>query len=135
MRFKELRQALYSRVDAQVGASVVAVYAKVPQAAQSEDNSAFPYITIGAFTASPFDTDDESGVTVLADVSVWSRDTSVLATSDIVSAVYAALHKHDLSITGANTVDCLFNSMNELDDPDGLTTQDVLTFRITYDAI
>lgn len=135
MRFKELRQALYARLDAQVGASVQGVYAKVPQADQSEDDSAFPYITIGAFTTSPFDTDDENGVSVLADVSVWSRATSVLATSDIVSAVYAALHKHDLVIAGANTVDCLFSAMNELDDPDGRTTQDVLTFRITYDAV
>lgn len=135
MRLKELRQALYTRIYNEVGGSVVGVYSKVPQPEDSGSDADFPYITIGALTASTFDTDGTNGLTVLADVSLWHRSTSLLTPSDIVSAIYAALHKYDLPIVGANTVDCLFDSMNEIEDPDGKTMQDVLTFRITYDEV
>lgn len=136
MKTEALQQAIYDRLNGvtEITDAVTGIYTKVPQAAQSEDGSAFPFVTIGPFTPTPWNTDDTKGVTVLADVGVWSRSNSDLARRSISDDVYDALDRYQLSITGANTVDCLFENMVELDDPDGVTTHSILTFRITYDG-
>lgn len=133
MNIKELQQALFTRVNTQVGVSVQGVYTTVPQATESEDDSVFPYITIGPFSGAPEDTKDDNGAQVLADIHIWSRSPSALTWREIGDKVYDALQKYDaLAVTGANVIDCRFDSSTDFDDPDGVTRHYVLTFRITY---
>lgn len=135
MQIAAVQQALFDRLTAQVGGSYTGIYSDVPQDAQSENSAAFPFVTIGPFTPSPWSTDDNQGITVLTDVGVWTRDQSSLDRRVLTDGIYSALDRHQLAITGANTVDCLFENMVEVEDPDGITTHSVLTFRITYDSI
>lgn len=132
-----LHQALYSRLAnvTAVSSKVIGIYSEVPQAAQSEDDAAFPFITLGPHVFRPFDTDDDDGQQVAVQVHIWDRYTSELTRGALRDAVYDALHKFDLSISGANTVDCLFETANGFDDPDGKTHHIVMQFRVTYDSI
>lgn len=134
MKIAALQQAVYTRINSQLGGSVVGVYSNVPQAAQSEDDSAFPFITIGPVTPTSWSTDDTPGITALVDVGVWTRSTSDLVRRGLADAVYDAMNRYQLPITGVNTVDCLFDNMVEFMDPDGVTTHSVVTFRVTYDG-
>lgn len=133
MNTVELQQALFTRLTAEVGGSVVGIYTDPPQATESEDDSAFPYITIGPFNGAPDDTKDDDGFQILADIHIWARSNSALTWRAIGDAVYDALQKFDaLSVTGANVIDCRFDSSTNFDDPDGRTKHYVLTFRVHY---
>lgn len=130
MLLDELQRALYTRLNAEI-TGVTGVYDTPPQSDDSGDDSAFPYIKIGPFIPAPWDTDGSNGITVLADISLASRTTG-LTRRGIMGQIYSALHKYDLPITGANTVDCLFEAETDFEDPDNITHRNVATFRVTY---
>lgn len=109
-----------------------AIYTDVPQAAQSEDTAPFPFITVSPASMQPYDTKGESGGDVLIDVHAWYRGHSSSARFALADATYFALQKHDLAITGANTVDCRYYGGASYKDPDGVTSHEVRTFRVTY---
>jgi len=109
-----------------------AIYTMVPQADMSEDDSYFPFIKVGPATGAPWDTDDTEGAAVVVPVNVTARDNTL---SEVMDAVYDALHRFDLVISGANTVDCLAEQVTGYDGPDGVTRHRVCTFRVTYDSI
>ena len=133
MKNAALLQSLYDRLSTYTDLTdlVVGVYSKKPQ---DEDDSRFPYVVIGDFNGSPWDTDDTVGQQVLVQVHVFSRSTSDLQRLGITDEIYNALNRYDLQITGVNTVDCLYDNYLEFDDPDGKTTHGVVTFRVTYDG-
>jgi hypothetical protein len=132
----ELQQAVFDRLDglrATTLSSVQAVYTVVPQSVDSGDDSVFPYITIGPLIAEPDDTKDDNGLTVLVDVHTWSRSQSALTWRTIADAVYDALQRHSLSVTGANVIECRYDGGTEFMDPDdGKTWHTVQTFRVLY---
>lgn len=132
-----LHQAIYTRLAGftALTSQVVGVYSKVPQPDQAEDDAAFPFVTIGPHTRRPFDTDDDDGQQVTAAIHVWDRFTSELSRAAVRDAVYDALHKYDLPISGADTLDCLFINEGGFEDPDGKTFHSILQFRVTYTGI
>lgn len=133
MNIKELQQGLYTRLNSQVGGSFVGIYTSVPQAEDSEADSAFPFITIGPFAASNDDTKDDNGAEVVAQVHIWSRSKSALVWRGLHDAVYDALQDYrSLSVTGANIVNVLFDGSDDFDDPDGRTVHVVMRFRVSY---
>lgn len=134
MNADDLHQAIFTRLDDQVGGSFSGVYAAggVPQAALSEDDSAFPFLTIGPYNFSPFDTKTSNGFEVVVTTHIWSRSTSSLVWQALRGAVYDALQKYDLTVTGCNVIDCRFDGSADYDDPDGKTRHIVLDWRITY---
>lgn len=130
-----LQHAVYDRLTAvsAVSGAVIGIYTKAPQDPESEDNTAFPFITIGPIMANPSDTKDSDGIMALVDVHVWSRSQSALSWRGIGTDIYAAMQKHALTVTGANVVDCRFDSEVDYQDPtDGRTWHMVLTFRVYY---
>lgn len=139
MNSANLHQAVYTRLagftalTSQLGTS--GVLSRVPQPDEPEDNAAFPYVTFSFPDLNPFDTDDIDGIEATLRVHVWSRSQSDLVWKRVVDSVYDCLHKYQIPISGANTVDCLFTDGTVMDDPDGYTTHAVSTFRITYDGI
>lgn len=109
-----------------------AIYTDVPQDAQSEDAARFPYISVSLATGSPNDTKDDNGGEVLVDVHLWTRGKSTSERMAKADAIYDALQLHSLSVSGANVIECRFDSSQDLKDPDGLTAHVVLTWRVLY---
>jgi hypothetical protein len=135
MNQADLLQAMYTRLNAVAAVTSLAtggIHSKHPQDDDAGLGSAFPYITLGPITASPFNTKTGNGVNALFQVHVWSRSESHLERLGIVDAVYDALQNHALSITGADTVLCQMQSTNEIPDPDGITTHSIMVFRVVY---
>lgn len=139
MNLANLQQAVFTRLSNFVAlTSQLAgdgIYARKPQDDASEATAPFPYITFSLPSALPWDTDDTDGAEVILRVHVWSRSQSMLVPQGIMDSVYDCLHKHQLVIAGANTVDCLFITSEFMDDPDGVTTHGIVDFRVTYDSI
>ena len=137
MNSANLHRALYTRLTGATGLSgvITGVYAHVPQPDNAGDVAAFPYITLGPHTRSPFDTDDDDGQSVRVNVHLWDRYSSELTRSAVRDAIYDALHKYDLAVTGADLLDCLFVNETGFPDPDGKTFHTVMGFRVTYTGI
>lgn len=111
------------------------VLSRVPQPDEPEDDADFPYVVITIVDVRPWDTDDNDGGRAIVQLSVFYRGGSPKALAAIADEVYNAFHKYQLSIPGANTVDCLFRNRVTFDDPDGKTMQTAMDFVVTYDSI
>jgi hypothetical protein len=135
MKLAAVQQGVYDRLSGvtAITDAVTGIYTSVPQSPESEDASSFPYITIGPVSVTPDDTKTDDGSQALVDVHIWSRSTSALTWRAIADDVYDALQKYDaLTVTGADVIDCRFDSSAEFDDPDGVTKHQIGTYRISY---
>lgn len=113
----ELQKALYSRLNgASIGASV---YDIAPQAADSGDASAFPFVTIGRILMSENDTQTKTGVSALCRIHTFSRTGAMLECKTIQGAIYTALHKSELTVTGFNNFSLLREDTDCFPDQDG----------------
>lgn len=135
MKIAALQQAIYDRLNSvtAITDAVTGIYTFVPQVVDSEDDSAFPYITLGPVSVTPDDSKTDDGAQALFDVHIWSRSKSALTWRAIADDVYDALQKYDaLAVAGVTVIDCRFDSSAEFDDPDGVTRHQIGTYRITY---
>lgn len=108
-----------------------AVYDFAPQAAASEDDSKFPYVTIGEDTAAEFDTDDIDGQETTLTLHAWSRQRGRKEVKQILDALYAALHDAALTVEGSHALFCYWEFSEALPvDDDGITQHGVTRFRI-----
>jgi Protein of unknown function (DUF3168) len=76
------------------------VYDFAPQAADGASTASFPYVEIGHIIASEWDTDTETGFDVICRVHTYSRTSSTLECRTVQGAIYAALHRAELAVTG-----------------------------------
>lgn len=138
----ELQTALYDVLTGDTGLSGLlatyeggpAVFDGPPQVEDPSDNSMFPYVVIGADSASPFDTDTETGMTVTATIDVWSRAEEFAEAKTIMAAIYGLLHRQDFTISGYTLVGCDLEFEETLRDPDGETRHGVQRYRIVYEG-
>jgi len=132
-----LQQAIYTRLAGftALTSKVSGIYSDVPSPDDAADNSAFPYVMFNFPSIQPMDTKDSDGGNAVVHIHTFARGGSDLPRRAIEDAIYDALHKHDLAISGANTIAVRFETKTEMDDPDGVTKHSVQTFRITYDDI
>lgn len=137
MNGSALQQALYARLSglSSVSSLVQGIYAVVPQPNDAGDAGMFPYITLGNDNASPMDTKDSDGSNTLCQIDVWSRSGNYIEAKSIGQAIYDALQKFDLVVSGANLIECRFVSSQAIDDPDGETKRLLMLFRVTLDDI
>ena len=122
MKQLEIQTAVYSRLTSQLSETV---YDDVPQ------DPTFPFVVIGDDTGIPFDTDDTTGTESTLTIHVWSRYDGRSEVKGIMSDIYDALNRHSLSVTGANTIDCLYEFGETMLDPDMETRHGVMRFRLT----
>lgn len=113
--------------------SLADVYDNVPQAADAGSDAAFPYITVGEDTLVEWDTDTELGAYCTITIHTWSRYRGRKETKQIQGAIYAALHRANLTISGYNLVGIDWLQSESFMDTDGLTRHGVQTFRITIE--
>jgi hypothetical protein len=129
MKTQAIQTALYTRLTAE---QALPVYTDVPQADEPEDDSAFPYITIGNFIGGAYDDKTSVGGNLTVDVKVLHRTHSTTEVRAIADSVKPYLHRYDLPVSGCDYVNLVFEAVNDYDDPDGKTKHVVHTYRITY---
>ncbi len=145
----ELQIAIKTRLDAFAGLTAIlatdadgtgaAIYDHVPQEVSDDDGSGgivspnFPYIRIGEFTAIPFDTHSSQGSDNTITIHSWSRYRGMSEIKRIQRQTYLALHRFELVVSGVDTVDCQWDSVDVFLDDDGLTRHGVQRFRIMLD--
>lgn len=133
----ELQQSIYAdlKADPTLTALIVDVYDAVPQGAVSQDDSAFPFVTIGAIDSLDWSTDTSSGSETFIDIACYSRYSGTKEIKDIQQAVYNVLHRSaNLSVASGNLVTIDFDRTNKpILDPDGKTRNGVVSFRVIID--
>lgn len=141
MNFGAVTQAIRARLAgySALASNVTYIGTDKPQDADPADLSAFPYCVIEPVSAVPFDTKDNDGGNELVQVTTFCRPTetkSATALADeLAQAAYDALHKYDLTVSGSNAFNCLFDSSpGNLPDPDGVTRYRPMTFRVVYEG-
>lgn len=140
MKAKALHQAIYNRLnDSSVTsllsvkyAPLVAIFSSVPQAANSGDDSYFPFITIGNNVISPYDVKDSVGGSASVQIDIWARSRSVLDIKEIADAVDARLRRQPLTITGATHITTELQDSQDMDDPDGKTMRIMLRYTVLW---
>lgn len=132
MNLAELQQAVWTRLDDQVGGSYAGIWHDAPQADEPEDESVFPYLTLGPYMASEYDDKEQTGGNVLFQVHIWMRIHDNLARAGLHDAIHDALHRYGITITGTDYTNLIFEDSEDFADPDGKTRHIVMRFRVTY---
>lgn len=132
-----IQQAIYGQLigHAPLMALVTDVYDDVPQALDSGAASAFPYVTIGEDVHQDWSTDTSLGDDATITIHTWSRYRGRKETKQIQGAIYDALTRVDLSVTGYKMVAIDFVDEQSFVDTDGLTRHGVSTFRVILDEM
>ena len=113
------------KADAGVGAVVGdRIYDRAPEGV------AFPYVSIGAETGSPWEGSTLSGWEMVLQIDIWSRKPGAVEARQAMAAVSAALHRAEMTIAGNAFVLCNLESQRTMGDPDGVTTHGVQLYRI-----
>lgn len=128
----ETQSAIFSRLSSYAPLSGISVVDHVPQPPDT-GSQPFPYIVIGDDSFGAWDTDDSVGMDGEVVIHVWSRERGKKQVKTIQGHIYAALHRHELSISGQLLVTAEFVSSESFLDPDGLTRHGVSRFRVLVD--
>lgn len=126
MKSLEIQGAIYQRLIgyAPLTALVTAIYDDVPE------DKVYPYVVIGDDTAVPFDTDTSLGTEATITLHVWSRYPGMSETKRIQGAIYDALARQQVSVSGAVTLDLMPDYQEAMRDPDQETRHGVIRFRL-----
>lgn len=140
MKSDDLQTAIYTRLNNSAVTSLlstyytplVAIFTDVPQAADSELETAFPFITIGADTINPFDSKDDLGGSAIVQIDIWDRATSMLDLKAVVDAVDGRLRRQPLTISGVTHITTELESCTFSRDPDGKTKRALILYRVLW---
>ena len=117
----ELQKAIYTKLDAALS---VPVYDDVPQGAS------YPYVVIGEDATIEWDTDTEIGSESTLTIHTWSRAAGRKQTKELQEAIYTALHRTALVVTGVDVITCTHEFSESFMDPDGETRHGVSRYRV-----
>jgi hypothetical protein len=135
--WSDLRQALYTRLDAQLTAEVWSP--KAPQNSEGESSTPFPYVVIVQATESPFNTSGTRGSQFVVQIDGYTRSTAATSSENAISSLSSqvrdALEWHDLTGAGIVWVDTEFETMSLGWSEDGKTRRFVSLYRVTVDEI
>lgn len=142
MKAAALQQAIYNRLnDSSVTSLLSSAYSplvpifsigSVPQFADSELDTAFPYLTFHTSSLGPFDDKDRVGGSAVVQIDVWSRTLSDLAVNAIGDAIDARIRRQPLTISGATHITSELIASQLLDDPDGKTKHMAIQYRVLW---
>ena len=103
-----------------------------------DQDKAYPYIAIGEAASNEWDTFDELGRTVIAEVHTWSNSKDSRGTKEtqlMQGEIYKTLHRADLTSEGYHFVLCDSDNSNFFRDDGGLLWHGVQSFRVTLEEI
>tara|TARA_R110000772_G_scaffold209574_4_gene320128 strand:+ start:717 stop:1112 length:396 start_codon:yes stop_codon:yes gene_type:complete len=102
-----IQTALFSRLNgASLGATVVDY---MPQSADGGETTGFPYVVMGRIIFTEDDTQTRNGGSFIARIHTHTRDGSMVGCKAIQDAIFAALHRQEMTVTGANNFSLLRN--------------------------
>lgn len=130
-RTLEAQKAVVARLKAHGGINAIIagrVYDRPPQ------NVVFPYVTLGPVTAVPFDAEGLRGSEMAFSLHVWSRKPGAVEMRQIMAAIYAAMHWHELALDAGKAVMCRVSGRREIEDSDGITSHGMLDLQILTDG-
>jgi len=122
----EIQKAVYAVLS---GALSVPVYDHVPQ------DTKYPYVVVGDDTSVPFDTDDSLGSESTVTVHVWSQYRGRSEVKALLQEIYDALHRQDVAVENATTIESIAEFQETIVEADGLTRHGIIRFRITVDDL
>jgi hypothetical protein len=130
-----IQAAVYGALtgNAALMALVQGVYDAQPRPLTGDDALLFPYVTIGDDTLSDWSTDTESGADATITIHTWSRYKGRKEEKTIQAAIYAALHRQALTVSGYAMVSVDWINSDSMTDADGETRHGVQTFRMILD--
>lgn len=99
----------------------------------AEQDTAYPYVSIGESTFLPWDTDTETGLEGTITIHTWTRGRGRKANKDIQREIYNALHRASLTVAGGDAVGIDFEFSDTVRDADGFTVHGVQRFRLLFD--
>lgn len=142
MNADDLQQAIYTRLNNVAVTSLLstyysplpAIFTDVPQAADSELETAFPFITIGADVITPFDSKDDLGGSAVVQIDAWDRASSMLNLKALADAIDGRLRRQPLAISGVTHITTELNSCVFSRDPDGKTKRALILYRVLWIA-
>lgn len=118
-------QAFYLKLDSAI---VYPVYNHIPQ---TEPYTKPPYVVVGqGDIMTEWETDGKKGFNIFTTVHAWSEYRGNKEVKEMQGAIYDALHRENLTVTGYNCLEITQESMNDFVDPDGITRHGVQQFRI-----
>jgi len=126
MKDLQIQKAVYTAL---VAALDVPVFDNVPQ------NSPYPYVVVGDDTAVPWDTDDSLGTEATVTVHAWSQYRGRAEAKELLEQIYAALHRQDIAVENAVTIESIAEFQQTIVESDGLTRHGIIRFRITVDQL
>lgn len=103
------------------------VYDHIPQ---TDPYTLPPYVVVGDDNFTEWETDGKAGFNILATVHSWSEYRGGKEINEITSAIYLALHREELNVSGYNCLGITQESLQNVRDPDGITRHGVQQFRI-----
>jgi hypothetical protein len=122
-----LHEAFYAQLsgDTALNSKVTGVYDYV------DENTKFPYVTIGNPTVSPFPTKTSHGEEILVNLHVYSKYKGKTEAFDILNLMIRAATKEDLQLEGGFTVFLMeLEGMNVITDIDGKTMHGIARFKV-----
>ena len=126
----ELQEAIYTALtgDAPLMAMITGVHDHVPQ------ETAFPYITIGASTAREWGAAGVEGIEATLTIHVWSRTRGHKEAKQITAEIHRIMHDADLSVTGHALINLRFEFGETMLDADGVTYHGITRYRAVTHA-
>lgn len=103
------------------------------QPAGAEDDTPFPYVTLGDDDHDSWDTDTTLGFESELRVHTWSRYRGRKEAKEIQEQIRKALHYHELVVTGRTTTLLHLVTQTVQPDPDGKTYHGIQLFRYLSD--
>ena len=118
----EMQKAIFAKLGTDLA---VPVYDFVPQ-----ENAPAQYVTIGADTLLPYNTDGNKGFEATLIIHSWDVSNGRKDLKLLQGEIYDSLDRAELVITGYNSVGIDFEFSDSTLDPDGATYHGVQRFRI-----
>lgn len=124
---EHLHEAFYNQLsgDTALKSRVTGVYDYV------DENTKFPYVTIGDPTVSPFSTKTSHGEEVLVNLHVFSKYKGKMEAFGILNLMVQAATKTDLQLEGGfSVVRMELEGINVITDIDGKTKHGIARFKV-----
>lgn len=118
-----LQKAIYDKLTADLSYSV---FDDVPSGTD------YPYIVIGEDTLIDYNTNEKSGFEATLTVHSWSDYPGRKEVKEIQGAIYNALNRQELTVTGYNFVECYQEFSETFLENDGITRHGVQRFKVFY---
>lgn len=102
----DLQQALYDTLSGLAALTAIGAAVVDFGPTDADASTIYPYVGIGQVFMGEWDTDDTAGFDALVRIHSYSNTGSAEQVKDMQGAIYAALHRQDLSVSGYETILC-----------------------------